>query len=158
MPFIEPATLPQRPPPATAAKPASVDWQPAATEHSLTGDTSGGKTYFRDLHTTREGTFAVMYESFLDQRNTVTGTFRVAQFRYVYPAPIEAGGAAHPEHDESITTVLLDCAQHLAGDTSTEYLLRGSSLGATVRADRDVLMIQMTLPSTVTELCRFLER
>jgi hypothetical protein len=93
----------------------------------------------------------------------VTGTFQIAQFRYVYSAPIEAAGVdapsnLYPEHDEVITTVLLDCAQHLAGTLATEYRLRGASRETKVDADADVLMMQTTMPSTVVELCRFLKR
>jgi hypothetical protein len=66
-----------------------------------------------------------MFESALDSRESVTGTFALAQFRYVYPSLLEGSGKIVPSHDEGIYTVMLDCKEHLAATISVTDKAQG---------------------------------
>lgn len=114
------------------------------------------KTYFRATDQTKTGTFRAMFESMLDSRESVTGTFVVAQFRYVYASVLEGGGKIVPSHDEGIYTVILDCKAHLAGTISVTYNLAGKLVSRDDTPDDRVLLTQDASPSMVNDLCEFL--
>src|SRR5690606_28215427 len=128
-------------------------WVGAPERASLDGEKS--KTWFWSAFSRRSGTFSAMYDSMLDSRDSVTGDFLVARYRYTFDAPIGEGNGLIPRHDELIAEVLLDCDAHFSGTTSQRYLLDGEEVA---REDNDdVLMIQMTndADTTVGDLCEF---
>ncbi len=135
-----------------AAEPQAVGWVQAPERPSLNGES--GKTWFSPTFGRKSGTFRAMYDAMQDTRDSVTGDFLVASFRYTYDAPIGEGTSLSPRHDESITEVLLDCEQHFSGTTSLRYLLAGEEVA---REDNDdVLMMQMNdAGTTVGDLCEF---
>ena len=135
-----------------AAEPRAVDWVQAPERPSLNGES--GKTWFSPEFGRKRGTFRAMYDSMQDGRDSVSGDFLVARFRYTYDAPIGDGTSLSPRHDESITEVLLDCGQHFSGTASLRYLLAGEEIA---REDNDdVLMMQMNdAGTTVGDLCEF---
>ena len=135
-----------------AAEPQAVDWVPAPERPSLDGE--AGKTWFSPAFGRKSGTFRAMYDSMQDTRDSVSGDFLVARFRYAYDAPIGDGTGLSPRHDESITEVLLDCDRHFSGTASLRYLLAGEEVA---REDNDdVLMMQMNdAGTTVGDLCEF---
>jgi len=128
-------------------------WVEAPQRPSLDGES--GRTWFWSAFTRRSGTFRAMYDSMLDNRDSVTGDFLVARYRYTFDAPIGDGTGLIPRHDELIAEVLLDCDAHFSGTASQRYLLEGEEVA---REDNDdVLMIQMTndADTTVGDLCEF---
>ena len=136
-----------------AAEPQAVGWVEAPERPSLNGE--AGKTWFSPVFGRKGGSFRAMYDSMQDSRDSVSGDFLVASFRYTYDAPIGDGTSLSPRHDESITEVLLDCDAHFSGTTSLRYLLAGEEVA---REDNDdVLMMQMTndAGTTVGDLCEF---
>lgn len=140
---------------AFAAEPA-VEWVEAPQRPSLNGES--GKTWFSPVLGSKNGTFEAIYDSMADERNSVSGDFLVATFRYTYDTPIgEAGSTMYPLHDESITQVLLDCDQHFSGTTSLRFLLDGSEVGLQENQDDDVLMMQTSSDdgTTIGDLCEF---
>ena len=136
-----------------AAEPQDAGWVEAPQRPSLNGES--GKTWFSPAFGRKSGTFRAMYDSMQDTRDSVSGDFLVARFRYTYEAPIGGGTSLSPRHDESITEVLLDCDAHFSGTTSLVYRLAGEEVA---REDNDdVLMMQMTndAGTTVGDLCEF---
>jgi len=128
-------------------------WVEAPPRPSLAGES--GKTWFWSAFTRKSGTFSAMYDSMLDDRDSVTGDFLVARYRYTFDAPIGEGTGLIPRHDELIAEVLLDCDAHFSGTTSQRYLLEGREVA---RDDNDdVLMMQMTndAGTLVGDLCEF---
>jgi hypothetical protein len=143
---------------ATAQAGDAPAWVAAPARPSLDGES--GKTWFDPAHGRTEGTFKAIYDSMQDQRDSVTGAFTTARFRYTYDAPIGEGGKLSPRHDESVTEVLLDCANRFSGTRSITYLLQGKVVGETRDADADILMMQSPEGevSTVSDLCAFLNK
>jgi hypothetical protein len=140
---------------AVAAEPAT-GWIEGPQRPSLKGES--GKTWFSPEFGKKSGTFDAMYDSMQDDRDSVTGDFTTARFRYTYDTPIgETGSKLNPRHDESITDVLLDCDRHFSGTASIRYLLDGAEVGRQDSADSEILMTQMTADAgtTIGDLCDF---
>ncbi|MCL1633496.1 hypothetical protein M2650_02380 [Luteimonas sp. SX5] len=140
---------------AAAAEPQADAWVQGPERPSLNGE--AGKTWFSPVFGRRSGTFPAMYDSMQDTRDSVTGDFLVARFRYTYDAPIGEGSKISPRHDESITEVLLDCDRHFSGTASIRYLLDGKEVARQDDGADDILMTQMEndAGTTVGDLCEF---
>ncbi len=140
---------------AVGAPPQADAWVQGPDRPSLNGE--AGKTWFSPAFGRKSGTFPAMYDSMQDTRDTVTGDFLAARFRYTYDTPIGEGTPLSPRHDESITDVLLDCGQHFSGTTSIRYLLDGKEVARQDDGDEDILMTQMASDAgtTVGDLCEF---
>jgi len=135
---------------------ARQGWVEAPVTRSLPGQEGvPAKTYFWDTFTTRKGRFRATFDSLLDQRTAVTGTFVVAKFRYVYAHALEESPHLYPAHDELVVEVLLDCQEHLSGTLATTYLLKGKVLQVDSVQDGEVDLMQTSGPGTVTDLCAF---
>ena len=137
----------------------AAKWVAASTTRYLPGQEDvRAKTYFEDSFGRKKGKFRANYESFLEKKDFVEGEFLVARFRYVYAEPNTSDSPLYPTHDESITTVLLDCKNHFSGTISITYELKGKVVKRDETSDRDILMMQYSGPSTVADLCAFAKK
>ena len=149
--------------PGAFAAAAPEEWVEGPQRPSLNGES--GKVWFSPKFGRKQGTFPAMYDAVGDDRDSVTGDFLAARFRYTYDAPIgedtaenEAGhDLIPPRHDESITEVLLDCDRHFSGTVSTRFLLKGKEVRHQRDDDQDILMTQVMgdAGTTVGDLCEF---
>jgi hypothetical protein len=136
----------------------SAEWVESPNNHVLPGqeqDYKHSKTYFSTKFGKRSGTFRASYRRLSDKRDTVSGTFLVAKFRYVSPdKPMGSGGIYDPHHDDYIATVLLNCAEEWSGVIGEFFALNGNVISN----------ISLTDPSlnqgnrdgtTIGDLCQF---
>ena len=130
------------------------EWVAAPVTRQLPG-TAKGKTYFWDTFATRKGTFKFIPDSMLDDRNTLSGEFLVGRFRYAYGHLIKGVPGLYPDHDETISEVILDCKGNLSGTLSTSYLRAGKVVHVDRTIDAEVVLMPNSGPSTVTDLCTF---
>lgn len=140
---------------AVGAEPQADAWVKGPDRPSLNGES--GKTWFSPVFGRKKGTYPAMYDSMQDTRDSVTGDFLTARFRYTYETPIGEGSKLSPRHDESITEVLLDCGERFSGTSSIRYLLGGKEVARQDDGDDGILMTQMTndAGTTVGDLCEF---
>lgn len=137
------------------------EWVAFEISRSLPGQEDvSGKTYFSNQFGIKEGTFKASYRSIFDKRNTVSGKFIVAKFRYIYDEPIgEKGSSIDPLHNESISTVMLDCKNNFVATLKSVYLLNGKTVSENIIPDEDIEMSQINMSNTtVGDLCAFAKK
>ena len=137
------------------------EWVAAEISRSLPGQEDvSGRTYFSNRFGIKEGTFEASYRSIFDKRNKVSGKFMVAKFRYIYDKPIgEKGSSMDPLHNESISTVMLDCRNNFVATLKSAYLLNGKTVSEDIIPDEDIVMHQITMSNTtVGDLCAFAKK
>ncbi len=137
------------------------EWVASEISRSLPGQEDvSGKTYFSNKFGIKEGTFEASYRSIFDKRNKVSGKFLVAKFRYIYDDPIgEKGSSMDPLHNESISTVMLDCSNNFVATLKSVYLLNGKTVSENIIPDEDIEMSQINMSNTtVGDLCAFAKK
>jgi hypothetical protein len=137
------------------------EWVDSEMSRSLPGQEDvSGKTYFSNQFGIKEGTFNASYRSIFDKRNKVSGKFMVAKFRYIYDEPIgEKGSSMDPLHNESISTVMLDCKNNFVATLKLVYLLNGKTVSENIIPDEDIELSQINMSNTtVGDLCDFAKK
>ncbi|NPU85899.1 MAG: hypothetical protein HPY65_15595 [Syntrophaceae bacterium] len=137
------------------------EWISSEVSRNLPGQEDvSGKTYFSNQFGMKEGTFKASYRSIFDKRNKVSGKFIVAKFRYIYDDPIgEKGSSIDPLHNESISTVMLDCSNNFVATLKSVYLLNGKTVSENIIPDEDIEMKQINmLNTTVGDLCAYAKK
>ena len=136
---------------------AVAQWVEAPVTKSLPGEVVNAKTSFDPSFGRTTGTYRAMYESITDARNSAKGKFLVGRYRYTYSKPIEPEGG-RPRYDESVTEVLLDCANRMSGTSKLTYKLKGAIVREVTTPASEVLLMQSSEPSTVADLCSFAKK
>lgn len=137
------------------------EWVASEISRSLPGEEDvSGKTYFSNVFSIKEGTFKANYYSIFDKRDKVSGKFIVGRFRYIYDEPVgEKGSPIYPLHNESISTVMIDCKNNFVATLKSEYLLNGKTASENITPDEDIIMYQIKMSNTtVGDLCAFAKK
>lgn len=90
---------------------ASNEWVESPNIRTLPGEATDGKVYFGTQFTQQKGNYKATYESVMESRDSLRGTFFMGSFQYVFNHP-NLKSFLSPKHDEMITQVVLECSQH----------------------------------------------
>ena len=139
---------------------ANDEWVKSPKTRALPGQESiKGSTYFGKRFIKIKGNYAAVFESVLDKRDSISGEFILGKFRYLYESPIGDGSRFAPLHDESITTVIMNCKEKFFGTKSIAYLNKGKVQHVEETPENEILMMQQKVgASTVNDLCDFYEK
>lgn len=111
----------------------------------------GAQIYLGTGFAVKKGKFKAMPESMLDTKNSIEGSFVVANYRFVYQKPIK--DQSGKMFDELISTELLDCQRQFYGTLKQVRRRNGSVVSETSTRDADVLMTQTSGVNLGSKLC-----
>lgn len=133
---------------------AGNEWVEIPNTHTLPGEASDGKVYFGTQFTQQKGNYKATYESVMESRDSLSGTFLMGSFRYVFNHPNPKSFLA-PRHDEMITQVVLECSKHFSGTVAVLYKLKDKVVKNDVKTAAEITLYQDSNPGTVSDLCAY---
>jgi hypothetical protein len=124
----------------------AADWINAGT--SLEGD---AKIELNKTFSKKAGNFKAIPESVVDKKKSITGSFVVGTYRYIYSTPQQEG---EYRVDETVFKELMDCKNNYYGTLQQIKKFRGQVVLAKQFADTEVVMMQTSQPTIDAQLCQ----
>jgi hypothetical protein len=116
-------------------------------ERSLEGDST---IYLSKKFVKKDGTFAATPESMQDKNTSISGSFLVGSYKYVYDRPAKESGQWV---DELLMTDLLQCKDSYFGTLSRVKKYKGKEVARSQTAEADLSLMQMRGQNIGSQLC-----